>query len=133
VAYLLDSDVVIDHLADEPDVVRLVDDLASAGLFMSAVSYMEASQGIDRGPDADGKAAALAALATTVPVLPFSVPEARRCAAIRESFRRQGRRVNSRALDLMIAATAIEHGLILVSRNTRDYRDVPDLQLYQSS
>lgn len=68
-----------------------------------------------------------------MPVLPFSVAEARRCAGIRRTLRSQGRRVSTRALDLMIAATAIEHQLVLVTRNVRDYRDVPGLVLYASA
>ncbi|HEV2109285.1 MAG TPA: hypothetical protein VGR16_13570 [Thermomicrobiales bacterium] len=43
---------------------------------------------------------------------------------------RAGRSVDHRALDLFIAATAIEHGLSLVARNTRDYADIPGLVLY---
>ena len=33
----------------------------------------------------------------------------------------------------MIAATALEHNLTLVTRNVRDYDDIPNLTLYQSS
>lgn len=119
-AYLLDSDIVIDHLTNNPDVVRVVDRLAPLGLTMSAVSYMEAYQGIGRGQDPATNAAAFQALVGIAPILPFSAAEARRCARIRDALRRQGRRINSRALDLMIAATAVEHGLTLVTRNTRD-------------
>ncbi len=129
-AYLLDSDLVIDHLANDPGVVRVMSRLAPSGLAMSAVSYKEAYQGIGRGLDPRATEAALQALVEIAPILPFSVAEARRCARIRESRRHQGRRINSRALDLMIAATAIEHGLTLVTRNTRDYRDVLALTLY---
>lgn len=32
-------------------------------------------------------------------------------------------------MDLRIAAVALEHGTILVSRNTRDFRKVPALQI----
>jgi predicted nucleic acid-binding protein len=32
---------------------------------------------------------------------------------------------------LIIAATALEYNLILVTRNTADYHDVPTLKLYQ--
>lgn len=100
---------------------------------MSVVSYMEAFQGVGRGIDPTTESAALNALIEIVPVLPFLVAEARRAAAIREDLRRRGRRVNSRALDLMIAATAIEHGLILATRNTRDYDDIASLTLYRSN
>jgi predicted nucleic acid-binding protein len=30
----------------------------------------------------------------------------------------------------VIAATAIEHGLALVTRNLKDFRDIPELLLY---
>jgi predicted nucleic acid-binding protein len=38
--------------------------------------------------------------------------------------------VKARALDLMNAAIALEHDLILVTRNIEDYKDIPDLKLY---
>jgi predicted nucleic acid-binding protein len=41
------------------------------------------------------------------------------------------KRVNQRALDVVIAATAIEYGLTLVTRNITDYADIPDLTLHQ--
>jgi predicted nucleic acid-binding protein len=40
--------------------------------------------------------------------------------------------VNSRALDLIIAATALEYDLTLVTDNTGDFKDIPDLTLQQS-
>lgn len=97
---------------------------------MSVVSYMEAYQGTLREPDPTTSEAKLHVLVESVSVLPLSPAVARRCARIREALRQQGRRVGSRALDLVIAATAIGHDLILVKRNVRDYRDVPDLVLY---
>lgn len=39
--------------------------------------------------------------------------------------------MRNRAFDLVIAATAIEHGLQLVTHNLADFADVPDLALYQ--
>ena len=110
-AHLLDTGIVIDHLANDRDAMRLVRQLVPQGLSMSAVLYMEAYQRIGRCPDPDGTATALRAMIDIVPVLPFASAEARRCADIRESLRQRGRRVTSRALDLMIAATAIEHDL----------------------
>ncbi len=46
---------------------------------------------------------------------------------------KQGKRVKPRALDLVIAATAFEHGLTLVTQNRDDYKDIPGLKLYQVS
>jgi predicted nucleic acid-binding protein len=36
--------------------------------------------------------------------------------------------VRQRALDLIIAATALEHDLTLVTRNREDFQDIPGLQ-----
>jgi predicted nucleic acid-binding protein len=36
-----------------------------------------------------------------------------------------------RGFDILIAATAIEHGLTLVTRNIDDYADIPGIELYQ--
>ena len=64
------------------------------------------------------------------PVLTLTIPIAERCARLRETLRLQGKRVNQRALDLIVAATALEHDLTLVPRNVADYRDIPGLNLY---
>lgn len=132
-ANLLDSDVVIDLLASEPNIVALVRSLAPAGLAMSAVTYMEAYQGVRRGVDPVAEEAALQDLVASFPVLPFTATEARRCALIREELRRQGRRTESRSLDLLVAATAIEAGFVLVTRNTRDYRGIPNFRLLDAN
>jgi predicted nucleic acid-binding protein len=56
---------------------------------------------------------------------------AERCARLRETLRTQKKRVNSRTLDLIIAAIALEYGLTLITKNTEDFKDIPDLPLYQ--
>jgi tRNA(fMet)-specific endonuclease VapC len=132
VAYLLDSDWLIDRLADRPQAVQLVRQLAPAGIAVSVISYMEAYQGIDRDPDPVAAEARLQRFVEPVRLLPIIPAIARRCALLRRTLRGQGRRVNSRALDLLIAATAIEHNLTLVTRNTDDYHDVPGLTLHGS-
>jgi predicted nucleic acid-binding protein len=58
---------------------------------------------------------------------------ARRCAALREELGRQGKRVRARAFDPVLAATALEHRLRLVTRNLADFADLPALSRYQPS
>jgi predicted nucleic acid-binding protein len=129
--YLVDSDWVIDHLDNVPEAVELLDRLASEGIAVSIVTYMEVIQGRLRSPDPQASEAQFDEFLESVPVVPLSLDVARRCAALRETLRREGRRVNARALDLINAAIAIEHGLTLVTRNTRDYDDIPGLKLYR--
>ncbi len=65
-----------------------------------------------------------------VPIFPLTLAVARRCAGLRERLRAQSKTLKPRALDLIIAATALEHDLTLVTRNRRDYNDISGLRLY---
>jgi tRNA(fMet)-specific endonuclease VapC len=129
-AYLIDSDWVIDQLAEVEEAVALLSQLAEDGIAVSIITYMEVYQGILRSPDQEQAQSQFVAFFDAIPVLPFSLAVAQRCAQLRQTLKAQGKRVNSRALDLVIAATALEHDLILVTRNTHDYTDIPDLKLY---
>jgi predicted nucleic acid-binding protein len=51
VAYLLDSNLVIPYLADDPATVPLVERLACDGIAISIITYMEVYQGTLRSPD----------------------------------------------------------------------------------
>jgi tRNA(fMet)-specific endonuclease VapC len=129
VPYLLDSDVVIGHLNGWPAIVSLTDRLRIEGIAICTVTYMEVYEGILLDPDPLLANERFQAFLATVPILPFTVHDARRCARLRAELSRLGRRSRSRYLDLMIAATAIAHDLTLVTRNVADYRDVPGLAL----
>ena len=117
--YLLDSNVVIDHLGEVPEASQFLDQFAQDGIVISIVTYMEAFQGVVRSEHPEEAAEKFQA---------FAVAE--RCARLRETLRSQNKRVKSRALDLIIAATALEYGLTLVTKNTEDFKDIPDLTLY---
>jgi tRNA(fMet)-specific endonuclease VapC len=129
--YLIDSHVVIDHLADVPEASALLSRLAVDGIAISIITYMEVFQGIARSPHQEEAQAKFRAFAKDIPILPFSIAVAERCARLRETLRRQNKRVNSRALDLIIAATALEYDLTLVTENNKDFEDIPDLPLSQ--
>jgi predicted nucleic acid-binding protein len=129
--YLVDSDVVIDHLAAVPEASQFLDQFAQDGIVMSIVTYMEAFQGVFRSEQPEEAAEKFHAFVDKVLILPFSFAVAERCARLRETLRSQNKRVKSRALDLIIAATALEYGLTLVTKNIEDFKDIPDLILYQ--
>jgi hypothetical protein len=129
VAYLVDSDWLIDHLAEIPEATELLQSLAGEGLFISVVSYMEAFQGTLRSESPDTALDRLNALSDAV--LPMDIRIAKRCASLRQHFLDLGQRPTRRGFDLVIAATALEHDLTLATRNVRDYADIPDLKLYR--
>ncbi len=131
--YLIDTDWVIDLLASVPEAVQILDRLAQDGIAISIITYMEAYQGVERSPHPEEAQNKLSALLDSLPVVSLSPAVAQRCARLRETLRKQGKRVNARSLDLIIAATALEYNLTLVTRNTEDYADVPGLKLHRSS
>lgn len=91
---------------------------------------MEALHGILRRPELDVARQTLESFIEDVPKLPVTRNVAERCAQVRAALTLQQRRVRPRALDLIIAATALEYGLTLVTRNLDDYRDIPGLTVY---
>jgi predicted nucleic acid-binding protein len=116
--YLLDTDVVIPFLAGDSSMQQMVTSLAASGISVSLITYMEVFQGIFASADPVAARAGFETwLASGVPLLPFDETIARRTAQLRADLSKQGRRVRSRALDLIIAATALEHGLTVVTRN----------------
>lgn len=94
---------------------------------MSVISYLEAIQGVARSPISSTARQRFDGLLTEIPVIQFGLAEAERTAELFDRLRQDGKRVRSRALDLLIAGTALEHGMTLVSNNADDYRDIPDL------
>lgn len=131
--YLIDSDIVIDHLANVKEANHLLEHLAPEGIAISIITYMEAYQGVSRSPQPQTAQGKFQAFLATVPILPFSLTVAERCAMLRERLKREGKRVKARALDILNAAIALENGLTLVTHNREDYADIPDLHLYKIS
>lgn len=127
--YLIDSDVLTSFLAGQQEAVTTVQNLLPAGVAISIVTYMETYQGNFREADSIASQQRFAATLEGIPILSFSEETARRCAQLRHQLSSEGKRVRSRVLDLMIAATALEHDLTLVTRNRSDYQDIPGLVL----
>jgi tRNA(fMet)-specific endonuclease VapC len=128
--YLIDTDLVIDHLANITKTNQLLEKLAPEGIAISIITYMEAYQGVVKSPNIQEARAKFQTFRRSLPILPFSLSVAKRCAALREQLKHEQRKVKSRALDLINAAIALEHGLTLVTHNTEDYIDIHDLLLY---
>jgi tRNA(fMet)-specific endonuclease VapC len=131
--YLIDTDLVIDHLANISQANQLLNQLAPDGIAISIITYMEAYQGVIRSMNVKKARAKFQLFRRSVPVLSFSLSVAKRCATLREQLKHEQKRVKSRALDLINAAIALEHELTLVTRNVEDYKDIPDLEIYPVS
>jgi len=122
--YLLDTDVLSELRKRKcnPAVAKWFGSVADSGLYLSIVTIAEIEFGIERQRKADAVFARdLAAwLEVTLRafgdrILPVSVNIARR-------WGRLGAQIGNKDLDLAIAATALEHGLTVVTGNVKHYR-----------
>lgn len=125
--YLVDSDWVVDFLKGRPPAVALLASLFSQGLAISIVSYAEVYEGIYYGHDRAHYEGVYREFLRGVRVLGINQATARRFAVIRGLLRSGGQLIPEP--DVFIAATAIQHGLTLVTRNRKDFARIPELLL----
>lgn len=129
--YLLDTDLLIDIIAGRPRATRSVEELNPDRLFVSIVSHGELFEGVFGYPDTDDRIKELYAFLDRFETLPLTNPVMEIFGRTRSELRRAGRLIAD--LDLLIGATAIAHDLVLLTRNTRHFSRISDLQLYTSA
>jgi tRNA(fMet)-specific endonuclease VapC len=127
--YLVDTDWLIDVLHGQEHATRTLVHLAPAGLAVSYITYAELYEGAYYARQADRHVAALDALLDSKMLIPLSLEIMRRFAILRGSLARPIRQQLG-DMDLLIAATALEHDLTVVTRNVRDFTLVPELALF---
>ena len=124
-AVLLDTSVAIPLRDGEPVVVARASALAVAPYF-SVLTVAELEGGVFAAPAfAAARRAALDLLIERADILPFGDPE---LAAYRSILAACGY-ARSKVVDRLISATALANGLALATRNPKDFRDVPGLEV----
>lgn len=94
--------------------------------FLSAVTHVELEGGVVAEPNlSEKRRASLDLLLATISVLPFDHDCVLAYRRIVETAGYSRRKV----VDRMIAATALAHGLRLITLNRRDFADIPGLDL----
>jgi toxin FitB len=125
--YVLDTNVVSELRKArigkaDPNVVRWANSCDASDMFLSSISVLELEIGVLRIERRDRVQGALlrrwlddVVLAEFADrVLPVDTPVARRCASLHVPDRRNER-------DALIAATALVHGMTVVTRNVSDF------------
>ena len=126
--YLIDSDRTIDLLSETEDAVRLWDTIERAGVAISAITFGEVLEGVYLGRDPESSEQTFEQWVRAVQVLPIDEDVARHFARMRGDLRQRGMLIAD--TDLLIAATALHHDLILVTRNQRHFGRIPNLRLF---
>ena len=114
---LLDTSVVIDFPAAQ--VAEVADEVAVSAVTIAALQYGVA---VASDPLAQmSRRRRVQAILDRFEVLSFDVNTAEYYGALASLVRQNGRNPRPRRMDLQIAATAVRHGLMLLTRNGSDF------------
>lgn len=130
-SYLIDTNVLSELRKRTPDaqVVRWLSERPATTLYLSVLTLGELRKGIEALPEGDRKRSLLDWLETELPaffsgrILPVDTRVADRWGRL---LARAGRPLP--AIDSLLAATALAHGLTLITRNLRDFEH-PELSV----
>lgn len=129
--YLVDSDWVADYLKGRQQAVDLIARLGEEGLAISMITFGEIYEGIFYGGNPRENERGFLQFLRFVDVVPLNRLVMKRFARIRGELRHRGQLIGDP--DLLIAATALQHDLTLLTRNLSHFQRVPELKLYSSS
>ena len=126
--YLLDTCVVSDFVKAEKQTLTRLKATAPRDVYLSAVTLMEIKYGLAINPEKAVKIQdIIQELVSSVTIIPFGREEAEQAAQVRSLLKQAGTPIG--AYDLLIAATALQHQLIAVTANVREFERVPRLRV----
>lgn len=127
--HLLDTDITASWLNGHRRTVELLAQRRQQGLAISLMTYGEIYEGVYSGRDPRAAERDFLAFLRRVDVLPISRSVLKRFARLRGHLRARGQLIPDP--DLIIAATALEYNLAVVTGNRRHFGRIPELALYQ--
>lgn len=132
IRYLLDTNVCIDLLRGRSPVLEShVRQFLPGDLGLSSITVYELAHGARRSSDPARNEAALAVFYLPLVLLPFDATAATIAGQVHAHLEQAGTPIG--ANDLLIAGHALALGVPLVTRNVREFRRVPGLQVEQWS
>ena len=124
--WLLDTNMLIFAARDRPRAARRrLQEVSPDDVAVSSISIAELWFGAEKSDDPDRKRAAWKRFLEPFPVLAFDRPAAEKHARLRFLLRHE--QIGER--DLLVAAIAFAHGLIVVTHNLSEFSRVPGLKV----
>lgn len=130
-AFPIDTDWIIDHLNGIATCTLRLKELQPQGLAVSVISIAELWEGVHFSRDPAGSRTHLQGFLQGVITLGVDDETCSRFGRLRGELRRQGRLIGD--FDLLIAATALVHGLTLLTNNRRHFERIPELLIESDS
>jgi tRNA(fMet)-specific endonuclease VapC len=129
--YLLDTDWAIDALKGKDAPTKTISALLERRVSISRITVAELYDGAFFTPNPGAAVAQIRSFLTAYRVLEGTDIVAERFGELRSFLRRRGALLED--FDLLIAATAIEQDLTLLTFNRRHFERVPGLRIYEPS
>lgn len=126
-SYLLDSNFCIACLRRKPWALQALATVPLTSIAISSMTLGELVLGSQLSPNPVEELNKAEAFLRPLPVIPFGREEATRWAKVDGALRKQGNRIETE--DAIIAATAIAHGMVLVTGNIKHFERVKGLKL----
>jgi hypothetical protein len=125
VTFLLDTTVLIDLLRARKDRRDLLAELIESGhtLATAAINIGEVYAGMRPGEEARTEI-----LLSSLECFPLTAAIARSAGKLKSEWARKGRTLS--LADMIVAATALEHGSVLMTGNRKDFQRVRGLEIY---
>lgn len=125
--YLVDTDLLVDALGGRRHVMHVLNERADDGLAVSIISVGELYEGAFSVSDPKRLLPEFRQFLREYEILGLSDSTMEVFARERAALRRRGMLIPD--MDLLIASTAITHGLTLMTRNARHFKRIPNLAL----
>ena len=125
IAFLVDTDWMSEFLNGREQAIEVLSPILDHGVAISIITYAELFEGVSDLPGTDPRRGSLDAMAEKFDVIGVDDETARVFGRLRSDLRRRGQRIPD--LDCLIAATALRHDLVLVSRD-KHFDRVPGLR-----
>ena len=129
--YLLDTNWIIQALANRQPALGALDRLAGSRVYVSYVTVGELYERAFSFANPQAHLISFRYFLGFYRLLGLSDPIMERFAETRALLRRRGQGIAD--FDLLLAATALHHDLTLLTFNLRHFERIPDLKLYQPS
>jgi tRNA(fMet)-specific endonuclease VapC len=125
--FMLDTNTCIFIMKKNEDVLARFYNERSAGVCISSITLSELEYGVEKSAAVLRNRTNLLAFSTLVDILPFDDSAAQCYGHIRAVLEKKGTPIGS--LDMLIAAHALSHDLVLVTNNTREFQRVDGLSV----
>jgi tRNA(fMet)-specific endonuclease VapC len=126
--YIFDTCVISDFIKGEPGTQTRIEQTPSTEIAVSTITVMELYYGLSLNPQRAQKIeSTIDSLLSAVTILPFTAREAKQSAQIRAVLKSKGQPIGP--YDVLLAATALQQKLIIVTANSREFNRVSGLQI----